>query len=177
MSSRASASSVLRGKGLNRSLHYRASRCMVEEIILLVRTARNVDRVETRGRKVEVIRLIIRQPSTERRAVRKRAGWRALAHAVGFASLLLSRTACGDSLRTYDEIVADARRCVAGDHCLVAGGVRGCRCPVAIRASMQPRVDDAARERSCGQIERLYCPPLGNPRCEMQMCIADEVRE
>lgn len=40
----------------------------------------------------------------------------------------------GDSLDTYDRVVAEARRCEAGTPCAIAGGVKGCRCPVAVRA-------------------------------------------
>ena len=80
-------------------------------------------------------------------------------------------------MRVYDDIVAEARHCAAQEKCSVAGGVKGCRCPVAVRASTKQRVDDAAREASCQQVERLYCPPLKNPRCEKQMCVADQVSE
>lgn len=80
---------------------------------------------------------------------------------------------------TYDEIVSDARRCNgnAQEACAIAGGVRGCRCPVAVRARMKQAVDDAAQAASCEQVERLFCPPLRNPRCEREACIADQVLE
>jgi hypothetical protein len=78
---------------------------------------------------------------------------------------------------TYDEIVSGARRCTAQEACAIAGGVRGCRCPAAVRASTKQAVDEAARAASCEQVERLFCPPLRNPRCEREACIADEVRE
>jgi hypothetical protein len=78
---------------------------------------------------------------------------------------------------TYDDIVFGARRCSAQDACAIAGGVRGCRCPVAVRASTKQAVDAAAAAASCEQVERLYCPPLRNPRCEREACIADEVPE
>jgi hypothetical protein len=78
---------------------------------------------------------------------------------------------------TYDEIVSDARRCNAQEACAIAGGVRGCRCPVAVRARMKQAVDDAAQAATCEQVERLFCPPLRNPRCEKEACIADQVLE
>ena len=78
---------------------------------------------------------------------------------------------------TYDEIVSGARRCTAQEACAIAGGVRGCRCPVAVRASTKQAVDDAAQAASCEQVERLFCPPLRNPRCEREVCIADQVSE
>jgi hypothetical protein len=80
-------------------------------------------------------------------------------------------------LELYDKIVADAQRCAPEEKCAVAGGVQGCRCPVAVRASAKQVVDKAAGEASCEQVERLYCPPLKNPRCQKQACIADQVRE
>jgi hypothetical protein len=76
---------------------------------------------------------------------------------------------------TYDEIVSGARRCSAQEACAIAGGVRGCRCPVAVRAGTKQAVDDAAQAASCEQVERLFCPPLRNPRCEREACIADQV--
>ena len=78
---------------------------------------------------------------------------------------------------TYDEIVSGARRCSAQDACAIAGGVQGCRCPVAVSASRKQAVDEAARAASCEQVERLFCPPLRNPRCEREACIADQVPE
>jgi hypothetical protein len=78
---------------------------------------------------------------------------------------------------TYDEIVSSARRCNAREACAIAGGVRGCRCPVAVRASTKQAVDDAAQAATCEQVERLFCPPLRNPRCEKDACIADQVLE
>ena len=81
------------------------------------------------------------------------------------------------AISTYDEIVSDARRCNAQEACAIAGGVRGCRCPVAVRARMKQAVDDAAQAASCEQVERLFCPPLRNPRCEREACIADQVLE
>ena len=80
-------------------------------------------------------------------------------------------------LELYDEVVADARRCASEEKCAIAGGVKGCRCPVAVRDSAKARVDKAAREASCEQVERLFCPPLQNPRCEKETCIADQVDE
>jgi hypothetical protein len=77
----------------------------------------------------------------------------------------------------YDEAVAAAQVCAAGEQCVIAGGVKGCRCPVAVRASEKQRVDDAARRARCRQVERLYCPPLRNPRCEKNRCVADQVPE
>jgi len=77
----------------------------------------------------------------------------------------------------YDEIVSGARRCTAQEACAIAGGVRGCRCPVAVRASMKQAVDQAAQAASCDQVERLFCPTLRNPRCEREICIADQVSD
>ena len=78
---------------------------------------------------------------------------------------------------TYDEIVSGARRCSGQEACAIAGGVRGCRCPVAVRSVTKQAVDDAAQAASCEQVERLFCPPLRNPRCEREACIADQVLE
>jgi hypothetical protein len=75
-------------------------------------------------------------------------------------------------IQPYDDLVTEARRCSAGDTCVIAAGVKGCRCPVAVRASEKQRVDNAAKEAVCEQVERLYCPPLSNPRCEKSVCIA-----
>ena len=83
----------------------------------------------------------------------------------------------GSSIEIYDKIVADARRCIVQEQCLVAGGVKGCRCAVAVRASAKAHVDSVARETSCAQVERLYCPPLENPRCQKDVCVADLVSE
>jgi hypothetical protein len=78
---------------------------------------------------------------------------------------------------TYDEIVSGARRCRAQEACAIAGGVQGCRCSVAVRASRKQAVDEAARLASCEQVERLFCPPLRNPRCDREACIADPLPE
>ena len=83
----------------------------------------------------------------------------------------------GDSLETYDRVVAEARRCEPGTPCAIAGGVKGCRCPVAVRADMKERVDAAARSAVCRQVERLDCMPLRNAHCENGVCVADEARE
>jgi len=93
------------------------------------------------------------------------------------AILVLIGTGWGNSLGNYDQIVADARPCAAQETCSVAGGAKGCRCPVAVRSDTKARVEDAAREASCAQVERLYCPPVEHPRCENQVCVADQVRE
>lgn len=85
--------------------------------------------------------------------------------------------AAGMNVAIYDDIVADARRCIALQTCSIAGGVKGCRCPVSVRESAKERVGNAAREASCAETERLYCPPLKNPHCEKQVCIADQVLE
>jgi len=63
------------------------------------------------------------------------------------------------------------------EKCSVSGGVKGCRCPIAVRATASSLVDAAAQHVSCPQMERLYCPPLVDPRCERQVCVADEARE
>ena len=82
-----------------------------------------------------------------------------------------------DALRAYDAVVANARRCAGEEKCLIAGGVKGCRCAVAVRRDAKAEVDQAARVATCPQVERLYCPPLENPRCEARQCVADQVRE
>src|SRR5688572_17485269 len=81
------------------------------------------------------------------------------------------------AISTYDQVVSGARRCTAQEMCAIAGGVRGCRCPVAVRASTKQAVDEAAQAASCEQVERLFCPALRNPRCEREICIADQVSE
>jgi hypothetical protein len=78
---------------------------------------------------------------------------------------------------SYDDIMSGARRCTSQETCAVAGGVRGCRCPVAVRANAKGAVDAAARAASCEQVERLYCPPLVNPRCVNGTCVADPAPE
>lgn len=78
---------------------------------------------------------------------------------------------------TYDEVVSGARRCTAQEKCVVAGGLRGCRCPVAVRENAKGAVDAAARVSNCEQVERLYCPPLTNAHCEKEYCVADPVPE
>jgi len=79
------------------------------------------------------------------------------------------------SLAAYDAAIADARRCAGEERCVIAGGVKGCRCRVAVRSYALEAVDRAARMASCPQVERLYCPPLTNPRCESGRCVADSV--
>ena len=111
----------------------------------------------------------IQHPSSARWGRQACVGWFVLLALIGLNG--------GDSQATYDEIVADARRCPAQEQCSIAGGVTGCRCPVAVRADAKASVDAAAREARCAQTERLYCPPLENPRCEKQVCVADQVRE
>src|SRR5262245_4856752 len=91
--------------------------------------------------------------------------------------LVLTGITAGDSVPAYDEIVARARRCPALEPCAIAGGVKGCRCPVAVRADAREAVSAAAQETRCAQTERLYCPRLEHPRCEKQVCVADQVRE
>lgn len=81
------------------------------------------------------------------------------------------------SLAKYDQLVADSRRCEAEERCSLAGGVKGCRCPVSVRAGTKARVEAAARAASCAAVERLYCPPFENPRCKNNVCVADQVRE
>jgi hypothetical protein len=97
-------------------------------------------------------------------------GSSALAEAADNVCPLTSRVET--KIQAYDDVVTEARRCSAGDACVIAGGVRGCRCAVAVRASAKQRVDSAAKEAACEQVERLYCPPLSNPRCEKSVCIA-----
>lgn len=80
-------------------------------------------------------------------------------------------------LRGYDDLVSRARQCGADDRCVVAGGVKGCRCAVPVRAEERGHVDDAAHRSQCAQVERLYCPQLSAPRCEKGLCTADESRE
>ena len=93
------------------------------------------------------------------------------------AAAAYSGSAASADLRGYDDLVSQARRCGANDRCVVAGGVRGCRCAVPVRAEERGRVDDAAQASRCAQVERLYCPPLSAPRCEKGRCTADEARE
>jgi hypothetical protein len=112
------------------------------------------------------------------RAIQKSsAGWGWPAGIVWLTLVASIGMSYGGSLEIYDEIVADARRCAAQEQCSVAGGVKGCRCPVAVRSDAKERVAAATREASCVQVERLYCPPLENPRCEKDVCVADQVRE
>lgn len=93
------------------------------------------------------------------------------------AGQLGNAAAAGMNVAIYDDIVADARSCTASQTCSIAGGIKGCRCPVPVRESAKERVGNAAREASCAETERLYCPSLKNPRCEKQVCIADQVLE
>jgi len=109
--------------------------------------------------------------------VKKTARWRWRACSVLLVFLVSIGMSGGDPLGIYDKIVAGARQCSVQGQCSVAGGVKGCRCPVAVRAGAKGQVDAAAREASCPQTERLYCPPLENPRCEKQVCVAQEVGE
>jgi hypothetical protein len=112
--------------------------------------------------------------SKHNNSVKRAARWRRRACAVLLVFLLSIGMSGGDSLSIYDKIVAGARPCIVEGQCSIAGGVKGCRCPVAVRAGAKGQVDAAARKASCPQTERLYCPPLENPRCENQVCVAKE---
>ena len=90
----------------------------------------------------------------------------------GLIGLMLLPQQCGDPLDQYDRVVAESRRCAPGQGCAIAGGVPGCRCPVAVRAEAKAEVDAAAARARCRQTERLYCPPLADPRCESGNCAA-----
>lgn len=93
---------------------------------------------------------------------------------IGFMLYLPLETARAQStIADYDRIVAEAKRCTADEPCIVAGGVKGCRCPTALRASQAQRVSAMAQGAMCPQIERLYCPPLRAPRCIDGRCAAD----
>lgn len=81
------------------------------------------------------------------------------------------------SLAVYDALVAAGRICAQHDACVVAGGVKGCRCPLAVRADAASEIAVAARAAQCPQIERLYCPPLANPVCAQGRCAAQIVEE
>ena len=101
----------------------------------------------------------------------------ALAIALVAAAATYSGSTASAELRAYDDLVSQARRCGANDRCVVAGGVKGCRCAVPVRAEERGRVDDAAHVSQCAQVERLYCPQLSAPRCEKGLCTADESHE
>jgi hypothetical protein len=113
---------------------------------------------------------------TQRRSLTNGRGVRS-ACGVCVALLVSTGMHCSHSLTIYDKIVADSRWCAAQEKCSVAGGVKGCRCPVAVRAGDKARVDANAGNATCAQTERLYCPLLQNPRCEENVCVADKVRE
>jgi hypothetical protein len=96
--------------------------------------------------------------------------------AVGFVIHPCFETARAQStIADYDRIVADAMRCTPEEPCTIAGGVKGCRCPSAVRASEAQRVSVAAKGATCPQIERLYCPPLRAPHCNDGRCAAEVV--
>lgn len=110
-------------------------------------------------------------------SVKRGARWGQRVGAMWSVALVLIGMKCGNSIEACDRIVANARQCTAQEQCSIAGGVKGCRCPVAVRADAQGRVDAAAQEVTCALPERLYCPPLRNPRCDKQTCVADGVYE
>lgn len=96
--------------------------------------------------------------------------------AVGFVVHPCFETAHAQStIADYDRIVAEAKRCTADESCIVAGGVKGCRCQTAVRASEAQRVSAMAQSITCPQIERLYCPPLRAPHCIDGRCAAEIV--
>ena len=76
------------------------------------------------------------------------------------------------SLAAYDQLISESKRCDAEAQCTVAGGVKGCRCASPVRSDAKARVDAAAQGAVCPAVERLYCPPLKQPRCEAGVCVA-----
>ena len=80
-----------------------------------------------------------------------------------------------DGLATYDETVRAAQACEDGDTCVLAGGLPGCRCAVAVRADAADAVASAADEAECPDNERLACFALHNPHCLEGTCVATAV--
>lgn len=80
-------------------------------------------------------------------------------------------------LTAYDQLIAEFKSCKLDERCAIAGGVKGCRCPGAVRAEAKARIDAAAQAATCPAVERLYCPPLKDPRCEASVCTATPVLE
>ena len=80
-------------------------------------------------------------------------------------------------LAEYDQLISESKRCNPDDRCVVAGGVKGCRCSTAVRSEAKARIEAAAQGATCPAVERLYCPPLKDPRCEARICVATPVPE
>ena len=99
-----------------------------------------------------------------------------LAFALALASCLALGCGDDDGKSAYDEAVSEAQSCSAMDTCVIAGGVTGCRCEVAVRDTKAGAVNQAASEVSC-EVEKLACFELENPRCDDNVCVADEVIE
>jgi hypothetical protein len=96
-------------------------------------------------------------------------------------TLTLSLSCANDrdsgALAEYDQLITASKRCNPDDRCVVAGGIKGCRCSTAVRSEAQARVEGAAQGAVCPAIERLYCPPLKDPRCDAGICVATPVPE
>jgi hypothetical protein len=94
------------------------------------------------------------------------------------AVLVVAGTSCTDGISEYDEAVTAAVSCTADETCVIAGGVWGCRCPVAVVADQEADVNQAAAEAECpDEYERLACVPVVNPRCDNGRCLADTQQE
>jgi hypothetical protein len=125
---------------------------------------RYADEVRARGRHPSGSRSL----SASRRAVAALIGFSAYAIWAGCAG---HRT----NLDSYDDVVSEATRCDGTERCVLAGGVPGCRCEVAVRASAAEQVDEAADATGCPHVERLACVPLEKLRCEAGRCMGDTV--
>jgi hypothetical protein len=79
--------------------------------------------------------------------------------------------ACGTSEETYNRAIDEARACMPGDTCVLAGG-GACTCPAAVNGREATRLNDLGRDVRCADAG-VQCPALMNPRCEHNVCVAD----
>ncbi len=93
----------------------------------------------------------------------------ALAGVIAGASLF----GCGLSLEAYAEQVEEARVCVEGDECVLAGAGQ-CACLTAVNASEEEAINEAAMDLDCNGAQ-VECATVTNPRCEAGRCVADSL--
>ena len=87
-------------------------------------------------------------------------------------AVLLLAACGGTSIAEFQTQANAAKGCnVTTDRCVNAGSAP-CLCPTPVNARLAADIDYLARTVSCGGAVVTTCPPMLNPRCVDEKCVA-----
>jgi hypothetical protein len=86
--------------------------------------------------------------------------------------LALHAISCDDgSGGDYRRAVEEARRCVAGDVCVVVGYDAPCTCPEPVNATHADQIEAMAMALECDYDIGCLLPVQDDPRCQEGLCV------